>query len=95
MECLMTTGPSFEGYRITGYYGIITAESLVNPAIKNQETKWDSIRNETYEKLSKKLPQGANAIIGIEVAHNHFQGVGLSSLFYFFATGTAVSIEKI
>ena len=93
MNCPMTTGHNFEGYHITQYCGIITAEAHMVTSTKDNSQKWEAIRQTVYEELISRLPNGANAILGIQVAHNHFQGAGMASQFYFFATGTAVTIE--
>lgn len=94
MDKMITTGFGFEGYRITEYYGIFTAESVMAPSLHKQEDKLDDIREQTYEKLKNKLPKDANAIIGVQISHNHFFGTTPGTAYYFL-TGTAVHIEKL
>lgn len=94
MACMMTTAPGFDGYRITAYHGIVTAEAAMTTSLKDNSRKWESVRQFVYDELAGRLPPGANALVGIQVSHNQFQGAGLSAQFYFFATGTAVTIEK-
>lgn len=94
-EMLITTTNNLEGYRIVGYYGVVTSQILMDAKLTKQEQKWDEARRKVYEKLFEKLPAEANAIIGLQTAHNQFIGTGISAQHYFFATGTAVSVEKI
>ena len=91
MSCFMTTGYNFEGYRITQYCGIITAHAIMPTMVLNEAKKWDPIRQSVYKDLEQHLPEGANAIIGIQVEHNQSSPAHV----YLFVTGTAVTVEQI
>lgn len=90
MNHLLTTGFGFEGYKITDYFGIYSAERVFVSSFRKEGEKWDAAHQEVLDKLVAKLPEQANAVIGIHFEHTVFCGNDR-----IIATGTAVSVEKL
>lgn len=97
---MMTTGPSFEGYRIIEYKDIVCGEIVVPNGILGALTSGTFFTISALDKARttaminvKKLAyeRGANAIIAVDIDVSDLNGNGVMVS----VNGTAVIIEKI
>ncbi len=90
MEKMITTTNNFEGYRITGYFGIVSAEVTMPNKRGNVQENNIKFRLDACDSLLERLPEGANAVVGL-------RGETMLSAIMdsYCVIGTAVHIEKI
>lgn len=86
---MVTTGFNFEGYCITAYKGIVTADICHRSKIMFDE-QWADARKEALQKLADQAKHlDADSIIGIRYEHI-LDSVNVHIL----VTGTAVTTKK-
>ena len=78
---IVTTTPSVEGYRITGYYGIVFYEQELLQT-----------RNEALQELEQRAASmGAHAVVGVDM---DYEVLGQGNMLMVTASGTAVTLEQ-
>ena len=101
---IVTTTPSVEGYRITGYYGIVFGEvitginflkdfgagirNLVGGRSAGYEEELMAARTQALEELQL----GAHAIVGVDM---DYEVLGQGNMLMVTASGTAVTVETV
>lgn len=96
MDCMVTSGFNFEGYKITKYGGLVTSRQIysgISFAKRNDKSdeSWDkAIADGISELKSKAAKCGSNAIIGA-----HLECVNSSTIVVMILSGTSVTIEPI
>ena len=93
---IVTTTPSVEGYRITGYYGIVFGEVITGinflrdfgAGIRNIVGG----RNEALQELEQRAASmGAHAVVGVDM---DYEVLGQGNMLMVTASGTAVTLEQ-
>jgi len=104
---IVTTTPSVEGYRITGYYGIVFGEvitglnflrdfgagtSVVGGRSEGYEQELLQARNEALQELEQRAASmGAHAVVGVDM---DYEVLGQGNMLMVTASGTAVTLEQ-
>jgi uncharacterized protein YbjQ (UPF0145 family) len=103
----ITSGYSFEGYRIIRYAGYISGDEVLRAKStffsSNQDKAYEDLLRSVRRKAIRELKEaaadlGCNAVIGLDFDYINFErGSSDASLFYLglTANGTAVQIEAI
>ena len=93
---IVTTTPSVEGYRITGYYGIVFGEVITG--INFLRDFGAGIRNivggrsEALQELEQRAASmGAHAVVGVDM---DYEVLGQGNMLMVTASGTAVTLEQ-
>ena len=100
---IVTTTPSVEGYRITGYYGIVFGEvitginflrdfgagirNIVGGRSEGYEQELLQARNEALQELE----QRAASVVGVDM---DYEVLGQGNMLMVTASGTAVTLEQ-
>ena len=80
---IVTTTPSVEGYRITGYYG---------GRSEGYEQELLQTRNEALQELEQRAASmGAHAVVGVDM---DYEVLGQGNMLMVTASGTAVTLEQ-
>ena len=93
---MLTTGFSFDGYKITRYFSPICVRHVdTDLFLYKTSGRWDEIWDEKHgnlmdQLLAKANAIGANAVVGI--GFEYVRSVGVITLI---ATGTAVTVEPL
>ena len=88
---IVTTTPTVEGYRITGYYGIVFGEGLVGGRSAGYEEELMVARTQALEELQQRAAAlGAHAIVGVDM---DYEVLGQGNMLMVTASGTAVTVE--
>ena len=95
---IVTTTPSVEGYRITGYYGIVFGEvitginNIVGGRSEGYEQELLQTRNEALQELEQRAASmGAHAVVGVDM---DYEVLGQGNMLMVTASGTAVTLEQ-
>ena len=105
---IVTTTPSVEGYRITGYYGIVFGEvitginflkdfgagirNLVGGRSAGYEEELMAARTQALEEQQRAAALGAHAIVGVDM---DYEVLGQGNMLMVTASGTAVTVEAV
>lgn len=96
---IVTTTPTVEGYRITGYYGIVFGEvitgirNLVGGRSAGYEEELMVARTQALEELQQRAAAlGAHAIVGVDM---DYEVLGQGNMLMVTASGTAVTVEAV
>ena len=96
---IVTTTPTVEGYRITGYYGIVFGEVITGinflkdfgAGIRNLVEELLQARNEAVAEMQQRATAlGAHAIVGVDM---DYEVLGQGNMLMVTASGTAVTVE--
>lgn len=101
---LVTTGPSFEGYRVVKYLALVSGETVTGIGVfagsthsfmgtesETAANKLNEAKMVAQERMMERAAGcGANAVLGI-----HFEVATLGSLIAVSVNGTAVVIERV
>jgi uncharacterized protein YbjQ (UPF0145 family) len=100
---ITTTTQGIEGYRITGYYGIVFGEvitgvnlfrNIVGGRSEGYEQELMQARTEALQEMENRAAaMGAHAIVGVDVDYEVLGGDG--SMLMVSTSGTAVTVEPI
>ena len=96
---IVTTTQSIEGYKITGYYGIVFGEVITG--INIFKDFGAGIRNivggrsqgyELQELEQRAAEMGAHAVVGVDM---DYEVLGQGNMLMVTASGTAVTVEAV
>ena len=101
---IVTTTQSVEGYRVTGYYGIVFGEVVTGvnfgAGLRNvfggrsagYENELEQARNKALREMEERAAKmGAHAVVGVDL---DYEVLGAGDMLMVTASGTAVTVEK-
>ena len=83
---IVTTTPAVDGYRVSGYYGIVFGRS------EGYEQELTQARSEALAELEQRAAAlGAHAVVGVDI---DYEVLGQGNMLMVTASGTAVTLEQ-